>query len=116
MATLDATITALKKGVTSMAAKTAVNNIEGWQKKLDESDKSSLKTLSKELDQLKDLLQEDEPDGKAIGKLMTKLGNQTSKAASGADEDEDKIKELGELLVKAGDALAKEDKKQDKEK
>lgn len=116
MATLDATIIALKKGVTSMAVKTAVTNIEGWQKKLDESDKSGLKTLSKELDQLKDLLQEDEPNGKAIGKLMSKIGDQTAKAAEKADEDEKKIKELGELLVKAGDSLAKEDKKHDKDK
>jgi len=106
MATLDATITALKKGVTEMTVKAAVTNIEGWQKKLDAEEETPLKTISKELDQLKELLQEEKPDGKAIGKLMVKLGHQTAKAAGGADKEGDKVKEMGELLAKAGESLA----------
>ncbi|NJK44572.1 MAG: hypothetical protein HC933_10065 [Pleurocapsa sp. SU_196_0] len=104
---IDTTISHFKDGLTSFALDKAVKNIEGWQKALDEAGKPELETVSKDLGKLKKMLEGSELDGAAIGKLLTKLGKATTKAAADAPAaSAKKLKALGDLLSSAASELA----------
>ena len=104
---LDNTLAALKDGITSLAVDKAVKNIDGWEKALGETDKPELETITKDLGKLKKMLQGGELDGAAIGKLLTKLGKATTKAAADAPAaSTKKLKSLGEMLASAAKNLA----------
>ena len=104
---LDNTLAALKDGITSLAVDKAVKNIEGWEKALSEADKPELETITKDLGKLKKLLQGSELDGGAIGKLLTKLGKATTKAAADAPAaSTKKLQSLGEMLTSSAKSLA----------
>ncbi len=101
------TINALKKGAEKMTAAAAVKNIEGWEKSVGELDTPAAKTLLKDLGDLKEALQEDKTDGKAVQKLVAKLGKETlaiAKKSEGAMGE--KLEELGSLLSEGTKAAA----------
>jgi hypothetical protein len=104
---LDHTIEALSGDITQMDGRTA-RSVEGWISLLDESGSSALKPIADGLRQLQTELGKDKLNGAAIGKLLSRLGEQTTEAANAA-EDKDvssKVKRIGDLLSKAGKSLS----------
>ena len=100
MPQFDATIKHLKEGVKGFTIAAAVKNIEGWEATLEKSDVSGVKTIHGNLEKLKKLLQAEEIDGKKVKELMAKLGEETVRVASKADDKKsEKIKALGEALT-----------------
>ena len=93
------TISALKKGAEKMTAAAAVKNIEAWEKSVGELEDKGAAALLKDLGALREALQEDKPDGKAVQKLVQKLGKETLAIAKKSEGPiGEKLTELGELL------------------
>lgn len=103
MPKFEATIKAIKAGVQSLTVNAAVKNIEGWEAELEKVEVSGVKTIVKDLENLKKHLQKDEIDGDAVRKLIAKLGKETVTIAGKADKGGDKIKALGEALAEAAE-------------
>jgi hypothetical protein len=104
---LDNTLSALKGGITALAMEKAVKNIEGWEKALSNAEKPELEPIVKDLGKLKKMLQNQELDGAAIGKLLAKLGKATAKAAADAPQTSSKkLQNLGDMLSGAGKELS----------
>ncbi len=104
---LDSTIEALQGDVTQMDGRTA-RSVEGWITLLDDSGNNDLKPIADGLRSLQTELGKEKLNGGAIGRILSKLGEQTSSAASAA-EDKDvnsKLKNIGSLLSKAGKSLS----------
>ena len=104
MPKFDSTIKALKAGVKSLTVNAAVKNIEGWEAELEKVEVSGVKTLIKDLENLKKQLQKEEIDGDVVRKLIAKLGKETVTIAGRAEKGGDKIKSLGEALTEAAEA------------
>lgn len=104
---LENTTAALEGGVTSLAPSTAVRVIDLWYGTLKNAERDDLHALANLLGELKDELQSDRPDGRAIGSLMLHLGEGTASAARDADDARlsPKLERLGALLSRAGSAL-----------
>ena len=103
---LDGTISALSGGITKLNPATAVSNIQGWESQLEAAGKPELTSIAKDLGALRKELTSGSLDGAAIGKLLTKLGQQTTASAAGAAAaSKDKLTTLGGLLTKAGGTL-----------
>ncbi|MDX2140621.1 MAG: hypothetical protein SF123_21240 [Chloroflexota bacterium] len=104
---LDNTIEALSGDVTQMDGRTA-RSIEGWISLLDDSGNSSLKPVADNLRKLQTELGKNNLNGGAIGKILSQLGEQTTKSAKSADDNDvaKKIQQIGELLSKAGKSLS----------
>ncbi len=96
---LDATISALQKGLTSIPPEQAVAVISSWEEQLKGTD------LADDLGQLKAALT-GSAGSKSLAELLTDIGEDTTEASSGAKGDvAAKVKQLGELLAKAGSSL-----------
>ena len=103
---LDGTISALSGGITALNPATAVSNIEGWESQLQATGKPALTSIAQDLGALRKELTSGSLDGAAIGKLLSRLGQQTTSTAAGAEAaSKDKLTTLGSLLTKAGGAL-----------
>jgi hypothetical protein len=104
---LDNTIEALSGDVTQMDGRTA-RSIEGWISLLDDNDNSALKPIVGNLRKLQTELGKNNLNGGAIGKVLSELGEQTSKSAQGVDDNDvaKKVKQIGDLLSKAGKSLS----------
>jgi hypothetical protein len=95
-----ATIRHLKEGVKGFTISAAVKNIEGWEEALSKVEISGAKSLARDLERLKKLLQADEVDNEAVRDLCGKLGEATVKLAEKDDSDAaDKAKEMGQALA-----------------
>ena len=102
MPQFDATIKHLKEGVRSMTVSAAVKNIEGWEATLEKVDEPAAKAIVKDLENLKKHLHAKELDGAAIGKLMVKLGKETSAIGKKTEsKNAAKIQALGDTLSHA---------------
>ena len=107
MPQFDATIKHLKDGVKSFTVSAAVKNIEGWETTLEKSEASGVKTIVKDLENLKKHLHAKEIDGEAVKKLVLKLGKETVTIAGKSDsKNAEKIKALGEALTGAAEHAA----------
>lgn len=96
--TLDATISALKGGLTSIPADQAIAVIDTWQQQLQGND------IAEDLGELKQALTSG--DVASISRILSDLGEDTKGAASGATGDvAKKVQELGTLLAQAGSSL-----------
>ncbi len=102
---LQTTIKHFQAGVTSMSMSAARHSIESWQTELKGYEGKAFDTIVTDLGHLHDELGKDEIDGKKVGKLLTKLGKETVRVASSADEKNDLVSELGNHLEKAGSQL-----------
>lgn len=104
---LENTNAALEGGITSLAPSTAVRIIDQWHGTLKNAERDELNAIANLLAALKDELQADHPDGRAIGSLMLRLGEQTTNAAAEADDARlsPKLERLGTLLSRAGTSL-----------
>ena len=105
---LQTTIKHFKDGVTSMGLTAARHSIESWQTELKGYDGKEFDTIVTDLGHLHDELGKETIDGKKVGKLLVKLGKETSRVAKSADGKGDMIAELGGQLEKAGAELDKE--------
>ena len=104
MPQFDATIKHIKDGVKSMTVNAAVKNIEGWEATLEKLDAPGVKTIVKDLENLKKHLHAKELDGEAIRKLVAKLGKETVTLAGKSDsKNAEKAKALGEALSHAAE-------------
>ena len=105
MPQFEATIKHLKEGVKGFTIAAAVKNIEGWEATLEKSEVSGAKTIHGNLERLRKLLQADEIDGAKVKDLMIKLGEETVRLASKADDKHaDKIKALGEAVTEMAES------------
>ena len=109
---LEPTLKAFQKALGETVTKTTVahgiKNIDGWLEKLETADFRGAKTIHGNLENLKKHLEADEPDPKAIGKLLRTLGEETGRVASHAEgAPGEKLKQLAELLTKSGGDLEK---------
>jgi hypothetical protein len=93
---------AINKGLASMAAKSAVQQIEYWEEQLNDVDVSGVKGIQGDLHSLKTKLSADEVDGDAVKKLLSSLAEKTQKV-SGRVED----KAVAEKLGAVADGLEK---------
>lgn len=97
-ASLDATISALQGGLTSIPAEQAIAVIDSWQQQLQGND------IAEDLGELKQALQDG--DKATISQILVDLGEDTKGAGADATGDvATKVKQLGDLLLKAGNSI-----------
>jgi hypothetical protein len=97
-----ATIKHLEEGVKGFTISAAVKNIEGWEETLGKLEAPGAKTIVRDLERLKKLIQADQIDGDAVKQLVSKLGKETVTLAGKADsKNAEKVKQLGETLSSA---------------
>ena len=109
--TAQSTVTLLRKGVRNVASNRAVQNINGWQKKLQQQGGAgqSLSQIDSTLGELKTELLADRIDGPATGALLSELGQQTTQAAQNASgSTAQQLRQLGRLLTQAGNQMPTE--------
>lgn len=105
MPQFDATIKHIKDGVKGYTVKAAVTNIEGWEATLEKTDAPGVKTLVKDLENLKKHIQAEKPNGEQIKKILAKLGKETVTLAGKSEgKNAEKAKALGEALTHMVDA------------
>ncbi|QQR40528.1 hypothetical protein [Devosia rhizoryzae] len=78
---------AISKGLSSMAAKSAVSQIEYWEEQLKDVDVTGVKGIQGDLHSLKSKLTANDIDGEAVKKVLASLAEKT-KNISGRVEDE----------------------------
>ncbi len=101
--TLDATISALQGGLTSIDSNTAVSVISNWSKTLSGA---GLTDISSDLDALKGELTSGSLSGARIGPILSRLGSKTTSAAASAPANyQSKLEKLGKVLSQAGGQL-----------
>ncbi|MGG5890328.1 hypothetical protein ACLF3G_24730 [Falsiroseomonas sp. HC035] len=97
-----ATIKHIKEGVKGFTISAAVKNIEGWEETLGKMEVTGAKTMVRDLERLKKLLQAEEIDGEAVKTVVAKLGKETVTMAGRSEGAKaEKIRELGEALNNA---------------
>ncbi|HEY9909548.1 MAG TPA: hypothetical protein V6D18_18310 [Thermosynechococcaceae cyanobacterium] len=101
---LDQVISALKGGLASVPADTAVQVIGNFEQQVRGSGATE---IADNLAKLKALLTSGNGSQQDFSQVFTQLGAQASSAASGADSAvASKLQELGQLLSGAGQSLA----------
>lgn len=100
-ANLDATIAALKQGLTAIPADQAIAVIDSWQQQLQGMD------LAEDLGELKTALTGGTTSkGMSLAEILADIGEDTTEAAGSATGDvAAKVKQLGELLSQAASSL-----------
>lgn len=97
-----ATIKHIEEGVKGFTISAAVKNIEGWEETLGKLEAPGAKTIVRDLERLKKLIQAESIDGEAVKTLVGKLGKETVTLAGKADsKNAEKAKQLGEALSSA---------------
>ena len=113
-AEVKATIDDVERGLTSIPLSKAVNKIDDWKRKIEETERQDLLPIAAGLGELRQSLVGEGIDGIRIGAILTRLGEQTEAAADDVpppttgDTTEDlvnNLKRLGSLLRHAGAAL-----------
>jgi ABC-type transporter Mla subunit MlaD len=105
LAHLDSTLNSLAGGLHE-ARHGATRSINSWIDTLKGSADSKLGGVAHELENLKGLLDSPMPDTTQLTQSLNKLGEQTTKAAAGADgATADKLQQLGQMLSSAAGQL-----------
>ena len=109
---LNATISALKNGLTSLPLGSAMDNTELWQQQFLQSGQPELQGIAREIGNLQSMLTSGTLSAGAIGRSLGMLGDQTSQVSKNAPDDLKKsLTELADLLRRhAGDLQAHADK------
>ena len=114
-AEVAATIDDVERGLTSIPLSKAVNKIDDWKRKVEETERQDLLPIAAGLGELRQSLVGEGIDGIRVGAILTRLGEQTEAAADDVpppttgDTTEDlvnNLKRLGSLLRHAGGALS----------
>ena len=103
---LNATISALKNGLTSLPLGSAMDNTEVWQQEFLQSGQPGLQDIAREIGNFQSLLTSERLDPVALGRSLSMLGDQTSQAAGkAAPELKKSLTELADLLRRHGGDL-----------
>ncbi|MBD2769846.1 hypothetical protein IC235_18305 [Hymenobacter sp. BT664] len=103
---LNATVSALKNGLTSLPLGSAIDNAETWQQQLLQSGEPGLKDIAREIGNLQSLLSGGLLSARSIGNSLTILGSQTSQASAQAPAELKKpLTKLADLLRQRGSDL-----------
>lgn len=103
---LNATLSALKNGLTSLPMGSAMDNTETWQQLFLQSGQPGLQDIAREIGNLQSLLTSGTLNATAIGRSLSMLGDQTSQASGLAPEDSRKsLIKLADLLRRHGGDL-----------
>jgi len=93
------TTSAFKKGVDNIPPAAASTLIDDWAASLKDNDAPGAKEIVHDLHALKKALHADKPDAAAIKKLVSKLGEETTKIAGHATAStKDHVAALGKTL------------------
>lgn len=105
---LDSTISVLRSGVEDLAVERALSEIDGWERKLEESGDPQLAPIAENLRQLRALLTAGNLDRATIGMLLGVLGEQVQSVASGSlgESVAGRLQQLGGLLATEGRAVS----------
>jgi hypothetical protein len=104
--TLEATITYLEGLPTGTSTDSAIANIDSWEQKLRSENKPEWDSIAEELKNLKGFLTAGQLNGKAISQTLIRLGDLTTKSASGADASiANDLRKLGKWLTRLGQSL-----------
>lgn len=104
-AQLDSVATAARSGLTSLAPAVAVPLIQSLEDKLDNSNDPALTDIAKDLEKLREELQDDTPDGPDIANILERLGPKVTAAASKAGAASSTVSAIGAELTKAATQL-----------
>lgn len=107
------TVSELERGLEQIPLAKAINRIDDWRRKIDQTERDDLRPISEGLAELRrSLVGGEELNGQRIGSILVRLGEQTenaevSKATTGDTNDDLKasLARLGSLLRHAGSAL-----------
>ncbi|MCC3151624.1 hypothetical protein Q3A66_01875 [Hymenobacter sp. BT770] len=113
---LNATVSALRNGLTSLPLGSAMDNTETWQQMFLQSGEPGLQDIAREIGNLQSLLTSGALSARAIGNCLTMLGDQTSEVSANVDAELKKpLTELADLLRRHGsDLLAHAEKSKKK--
>ncbi len=94
---------ALSKGLKSMAAKAAIEQIDYWEGELESVDVSGAKGIHSDLKSLKTKLSADEIDEAAVKKLLGELAGKTTRIAERVEDEKlaQTLKDVGAGLEKS---------------
>jgi hypothetical protein len=111
---LNATVSALKNGLTSLPLGSAIDNAETWQQEFMQSGEPALQDLGRELGNLQSILNSGALGATDIGNSLSMLGSQTAQVSAQAPPEIRKpLTELADLLRRHGsDLLAHAEKGQ----
>jgi hypothetical protein len=104
-AQLDSVVTAARSGLTSLAPAVAVPLIQSIEDKLDNSNDPALTDIAKDLEKLREELQDDTPDGPDIANILERLGPKVTAVASKAGAASSTVSAIGAELTKAATQL-----------
>jgi hypothetical protein len=111
-AEVAATVDDLERGLRQIPLSKAINKIDDWKRKIEQTEREDLLPIAAELGELHQSLVGEAIDGSRIGAILVRLGEQTEAAevseATTGDTTEDlerSLKRLGSLLRHAGNAL-----------
>ena len=96
---LQATLSGLQNGLTSLPLGSAMDNTETWQQQFLHSGQPEFQDIAREMGNLQSLLTSGSLSATAIGNSLTMLGDQTSQASHHAPAD------LRADLLKLADTL-----------
>lgn len=106
-AKLDQTLDLLHGGLSGMVPSAAIHSIENWESELQAAGRPGLTNIARDLAALRTELRSGSLDGSVIGRLLLRLGQETTVVASQAGGDAaSKLHTLGEMLTRAGGVLA----------
>ncbi len=111
-AEVAATVDDLERGLQQIPLSKAINKIDDWKRKIEQTEREDLRPIAAGLGELHQSLVGEGIDGARIGSILVRLGEQTEAAevseATTGDTTEDlerSLKRLGSLLRHAGSAL-----------
>jgi len=104
-ADLDATISALQGGLTSLPPEAAVSNLDSWQQQLQGIPGAD--PIASGLAELKVALVNGSASSQSVAELLTELGVQTASASENVTDSTiaGKLQQLGQMLTQAGSSL-----------
>ena len=103
---LNATVSALKNGLTSLPLGSAMDNTETWQQQFLQSGEPGLQDIAREIGNLQSILTSGLLSSRAIGNSLIILGDLTSQASAQASAEVKKpLLELAYLLRRHGNDL-----------
>jgi hypothetical protein len=79
---LDQTVSAAEGGLTKLAPAAAITVIRRFEDKLDNSNDPALTDIAKDLEKLREELDDDTIDGKETGDILKRLGEKVTKVAA----------------------------------
>lgn len=113
-AEVGALVDDLEQGLTSIPLSKAINRIDDWKRKIEETEREDLRPIAAGLGELHQSLVGEGVDGARIGAILVRLGEQTEEAADNTEpattgdtvvDLQKNLKRLGSLLRHAGSAL-----------